>query len=108
MIKNMKKIFEHIGAFLAVILMGSVTACNIQEINDPGDVGLGIKVFFPGGFGGGFGSGFGSGGGSSGGFGGFGGGGSSGGGAVRDKGRYQHPGWSDLALRIQRECGDCA
>lgn len=47
MIKNMKKIFEHIGAFLAVILMGSVTACNIQEINDPGDVGLGIKVFFP-------------------------------------------------------------
>ena len=43
----MKKIFEHIGAFLAVILMGSVTACNIQEINDPGDVGLGIKVFFP-------------------------------------------------------------
>ncbi len=43
----MKKIFKYLGAVLTVILMGSLTSCNIAEIEESADLGLGIKVFFP-------------------------------------------------------------
>lgn len=43
----MKKIFKYFGIFLSIALMGAATACNPQEIENPDDLGLGIKVFFP-------------------------------------------------------------
>ena len=43
----MKKIFKHFGLFVSVALMGAFTACNITEIEESADIGLGIKVFFP-------------------------------------------------------------
>ena len=43
----MKNIFKYFGILLSVAMMGAVTACNIEEIDETADVGLGIKVFFP-------------------------------------------------------------
>ena len=43
----MKKIFKYLGVVLTVVLMGSLTSCNIAEIEESADLGLGIKVFFP-------------------------------------------------------------
>ena len=43
----MKKIFKYLGAVLSVVLMGALTSCNISEIEESADLGLGIKVFFP-------------------------------------------------------------
>jgi hypothetical protein len=43
----MKKIFKYLGAVLTVVLMGALTSCNISEIEESADLGLGIKVFFP-------------------------------------------------------------
>ena len=43
----MKKIFKYFGIFLSVAFMGALTSCNIEEITESADLGLGIKVFFP-------------------------------------------------------------
>ena len=43
----MKKIFKYFGVFLSVALLGAVTACTPNEIEESADLGLGIKVFFP-------------------------------------------------------------
>ena len=43
----MKKIFKYFGIFLSVAMMGVFTSCNIEEITESADLGLGIKVFFP-------------------------------------------------------------
>ena len=43
----MKKIFKYFGIFLSVAIMGALTSCNIEEITESADLGLGIKVFFP-------------------------------------------------------------
>ena len=43
----MKKIFKYLGIILSAALMGTLSSCNIQDINENGDQGLGIKVFFP-------------------------------------------------------------
>lgn len=43
----MKKLIKYIGAFLTAALMFSVTSCNKIIEDDPTNVGLGIKVFFP-------------------------------------------------------------
>lgn len=43
----MKKILKYIGAILTVSLIASVTSCNIEEVVEPSDIGLGLKVFFP-------------------------------------------------------------
>ena len=41
----MKKIFKYLGIILSAALM--LSSCNIQEIVETADLGLGIKVFFP-------------------------------------------------------------
>ena len=46
-ISNMKKIFKYLGIVLSAALMGTFTACTIQEETQSADIGLGIKVFFP-------------------------------------------------------------
>ena len=43
----MKKIFKYFGIFLSVAMLGVFTSCNIEEITESADLGLGIKVFFP-------------------------------------------------------------
>ena len=43
----MKKIFRYIGIFMSALLLGAMTSCNIEEVDPSGDLGLGIKVFFP-------------------------------------------------------------
>lgn len=43
----MKKIFKYIGLFLSLVVLGAFTACNIQQLDDPKNAGLNIKVFFP-------------------------------------------------------------
>ena len=43
----MKKIFTYSGIFLSVVLMGIFSSCKTKEIDQPGDLGLNIKVFSP-------------------------------------------------------------
>ena len=43
----MKNIFRHISTFVAVAIVASFTACNLEEPDGPSDIGLGIKVFAP-------------------------------------------------------------
>ena len=45
----MKKIFKYLSILLSVALLGSFTACNLllDPLEEPAEVGLGIKVFFP-------------------------------------------------------------
>ena len=43
----MKKIFTYFGIFLSVVLMASLSSCQTKELEQGGDLGLGIKVFSP-------------------------------------------------------------